>query len=437
MTRLLALATLIAVTGCAGECRQQSGPLLLDSMMADWAFFEPPASPSAGDLCVVPDAYCPGGKICFQGICEAPVCRASGLCPGGSGSCQPACVPMFDACKGVSCEKGETCVEGHCVRGCFPQPCNGVVCAPGQYCSRSDGKCRALVPCSGSCAPGFECSLVACAPDLCKGVSCPEGQLCSEGKCVANPCAKVTCTDGAICQSGKCVDSCTLFGPPTPPAPTPPAPPTCTPSCTNKSCGASDGCGGICKACVPGQTCMNSATGWLCCAPNCDGKACGAADGCGGTCGKGSCPGPQEVCQNNKCTCVPNCAGKTCNDDNGCGGKCKGCPAPDQVCDTGQAVWVCCTPSCAGKACGGSDGCGGTCKTGSCPSGQSCQSGKCVSPPPPPPVPPPTCGCGQQLVGSKCVPLCAPDTTLCGCSSCCTSGFKCDWATSTCKPGVG
>jgi len=46
----------------------------------------------------------------------------------------------------------------------------------------------------------------------------------------------------------------------------------------------------------------------------------------------------------------------------GCGGLCEG-------------TRVCCVPYCVGKECGG-DGCGGSC--GSCPSGESCSSGRCV-----------------------------------------------------------
>ena len=38
-----------------------------------------------------------------------------------------------------------------------------------------------------------------------------------------------------------------------------------------------------------------------------------------------------------------------------------------------------CTGSCAGKACGADNGCGTPCQTGSCPTGETCQSGQCVS----------------------------------------------------------
>jgi hypothetical protein len=39
-----------------------------------------------------------------------------------------------------------------------------------------------------------------------------------------------------------------------------------------------------------------------------------------------------------------------------------------------------CVPTCEGKQCGADDGCKGICQTGSCPAGQSCNAGKCMSP---------------------------------------------------------
>ncbi len=73
--------------------------------------------------------------------------------------------------------------------------------------------------------------------------------------------------------------------------------------------------------------------------------------------------------------CTPSCS--TCGADDGCGGTCTtgACPSPTDTCVDG----VCgCTPSCT--TCGAPDGCGGTCKTGACGAGQTCASGKCVSP---------------------------------------------------------
>jgi Concanavalin A-like lectin/glucanases superfamily len=127
-----------------------------------------------------------------------------------------------------------------------------------------------------------------CGPSSCSGC-CIAGQICATGashtQCGSGGALCVDCTKSdpsSTCASGSCS--------------------SCTPDCTNKTCGASDGCGGSCKA------------GSGCCSPTCSGKLCGAADGCGGSCAAGS---------------------------------------------------GCCTPSCSSKACGASDGCGGTCAAGS------------------------------------------------------------------------
>lgn len=69
----------------------------------------------------------------------------------------------------------------------------------------------------------------------------------------------------------------------------------CTPSCVGKECG-SDGCGGSCGSCTPGETkCINYQC--VTCSPNCVGKECGS-DGCGGSCG--SCT-EGKVCVEGEC----------------------------------------------------------------------------------------------------------------------------------------
>jgi hypothetical protein len=69
--------------------------------------------------------------------------------------------------------------------------------------------------------------------------------------------------------------------------------PRCTPKCSAKACGASDGCGRTCTngKCPLGTECGGAGTPNVCaCRPDCTGKACGASDGCGGTCAAGACP---------------------------------------------------------------------------------------------------------------------------------------------------
>lgn len=143
----------------------------------------------------------------------------------------------------------------------------------------------------------------------------------------------------------------------------------CQPTCTNKSCGADDGCGQPC------QTGRCSPTTWVCqagqcvCAPSCTGKACGASDGCGGLCQTGSCSGT-ATCVAGTCVCPS--GGVQCSST---------CCGAGQVCTTS---YQCCTPACTGRICGPDPSCGvgyqgsGASACGTCPSGKTCNAqGQC------------------------------------------------------------
>src|SRR3984885_10771245 len=80
-------------------------------------------------------------------------------------------------------------------------------------------------------------------------------------------------------------------------------------------------CGNLidCKSCPAGLTCGAGGPN-ICgdgtCTPSCSGKACGGSDGCGGTCMTGSC-GIGQHCDGGACVCDPTscsgcCAGSTC-----------------------------------------------------------------------------------------------------------------------------
>ena len=109
-------------------------------------------------------------------------------CASGT-TCAAACIPVADACHGVTCGSDETCIAGACVAGCFPAPCNGVTCPAGQTCDGQTGKCAAFVACAATCGAGQACALTCVPPDPCAGVSCPAGQACAGGTCVVNRCA--------------------------------------------------------------------------------------------------------------------------------------------------------------------------------------------------------------------------------------------------------
>ena len=116
----------------------------------------------------------------------------------------------------------------------------------------------------------------ACGPSSCPAGCCIAGQVCATGashtQCGSLGALCVDCTANnptSTCKSGVCT--------------------SCTPTCSGKLCGASDGCGGSCAA------------GSGCCSPACTGVLCGASDGCGGSCGSGS-------------GCTPPCAYKADSD---------------------------------------------------------------------------------------------------------------------------
>ncbi len=68
---------------------------------------------------------------------------------------------VVDQCAGVTCEDGETCVDGECVA---TDPCDGVTCGDGETCV--DGECVATDPCDGvTCGDGETCVDGECVPD--------------------------------------------------------------------------------------------------------------------------------------------------------------------------------------------------------------------------------------------------------------------------------
>jgi hypothetical protein len=71
---------------------------------------------------------------------------------GGSADMSGPSPDMTQSCP--VCAPNEICQNFTCV----PNPCNGVVCAPGEFCSVTDGLCHTIMTCTGVvCAPGQTC----------------------------------------------------------------------------------------------------------------------------------------------------------------------------------------------------------------------------------------------------------------------------------------
>ncbi len=312
------------------------------------------------------------------------------------GLCTIACNPGYGDCKNGPSDGCETNLgndTAHCGK------CNIA-------CSNQHGTTSCS---SGTCNP--QCSSGYADCDGNKANGCETNTNTSNSNCGG---CGTNCTGGRTCQTGtcKCGSNQVVYNNA-----------CCTPSCSGKTCGAGDGCGGTCQS------------GSGCCTPSCSGKTCGAGDGCGGTCQSGS-----------GC-CTPSCSGKTCGAGDGCGGTCQsgsGCCTPDcsnKTCGAGdgcggtcQSGSGCCTPDCSNKTCGAGDGCGGNCQSGS-----GCCTPDCSNK---------TCGAGDGCGGNCqsgsgcCTPDCSNKTCGAGdgCGGNCQSGSGCctpDCSNKTCGAGDG
>ncbi|MGI5862606.1 MAG: hypothetical protein ACOX6T_11195 [Myxococcales bacterium] len=292
---------------------------------------------------------------------------------------------------------------------CTGETCGEACCPPGHHCHPS------LQTCVPFCTPICEDRLCG-DPDGCGGkcTGCPGGETCDQTTWQCKATCPTEMCNGACCPSGTRCDSvsqtCVV----------------CTPNCTNRYCGAPDGCGGKCTACPSGETCDQ--TTWQC-KPICSTEWC-----FGECCPAGAhCDQALQMCLSD--TCAPNCVDRYCGEPDGCGGKCTACPS-GQTCD--ETTWQCisgcptewcfgaccpadthcdqalqmcvpdtCAPNCAGRYCGDPDGCGGKCTA--CPSGQTCDqtTWQCIS------------GCPTEWCFG----------------ACCPAGTHCDQALQMCVSG--
>lgn len=226
--------------------------------------------------------FCKAGTVSSTDSCGADTSCMTSSCYGG------ACVTKY--LDGVLCGSGLKCKSGKCV-----DLCDGKFCPECQYCS--DGACLGKTDgtgCSaGKCKSG-SCCTSKCT-DKCGGVfdgcvgtcsdPCAGAKHCSVGSCVADVCTKGThfCAgsdstgwERRLCNSDGSgwtgVESCG-FGCDATSGTCKPCTETCSGKCApTKACGSScpmrdctgkcgdapDGCGGACKSCPAGYTCVGT-----------------------------------------------------------------------------------------------------------------------------------------------------------------------------------
>ena len=369
---------------------------------------------SGDESCSLLWAKGPHGCLAGQEIPDdAPRGCADKPCLGNA-----SCYCTDNACTNANTVCIKNCSAEFCVPNCKNRVCGDDGCG---------GSC-------GTCADdGNACTLETCSAEgLCQHPVAPPDTACNDN----NPCtANDSCLYGRCrgtemtCNAGlKCVPASGICE-------------TCTPDCSNKTCG-DNGCGGSCGSCSNGDHCMNNtcvADAGLCpSGQNCitfspDGEAglyaCAVNEG-----GTISLPPDTQACDNNnRCSqnlgcwalqdestaCLLKCgacpSGQTCTEftsgARGClvgsdapanaqrncrSTPCRGnstcyctktsgtCTDADTICITNCSAEFC-VPKCDGKQCG-DDGCGGSC--GNCAdddnpcTDESCNAeGRCEHPP--------------------------------------------------------
>jgi len=355
--------------------------------------------------CVAPNVDCQGN--CINPLSDLTYCGASDDCAGGNA--------------GVTCQSGETCDNGSCVLDCQAPSvvCDGSCIDPqtnGTYCGAS-GDCaggNVGVTCQNgeSCVDGT-CQAGCDAPNLVCGGNCINPQqddtYCgATGDCMAGN-EGVTCQNGESCVDGNCVADCQ--------APNIVCGGNCVdPQTDGTYCGATGDCmaGNEGVTCQNGESCVdgncvadcqapNIVCGGNCVDPQTDGTYCGATGDCmagneGVTCQNGEscvdgncvadCQAPNIVCGGN---CVdPQTDGTYCGATGDCmagneGVTCQGletcltggctCEAPNIVCGGN-----CIDPQTDGTYCGATGDCMSGNEGVTCGAAETCVSGFCTGP---------------------------------------------------------
>jgi len=241
----------------------------------------------------------------MTGRCVPTPCMSEN--PWGYGDCESTCSSDADCgCTVTSCNAPEPSC-GQTTYG--TDNCGNSCSKTGQPCPCPVTSCNAPEPACGQTTSGTDCGGNSCSKI---GPPCPPfnptHKVCNSfGQCVTVECGNPsdcpsTCSINADCPPEPCPSNCELSNPP--------GARECDPydrrkirwcAFTNGGCNQwqyhqCDLCQGMFSCGNEDDFCFNNA----CCHPSCDNKQCGS-DGCGGSCG--SCP-PGQYCSNNQCVAV-------------------------------------------------------------------------------------------------------------------------------------
>jgi hypothetical protein len=177
---------------------------------------------------------CPDGFVCVDDPSDS--CDPA----TGGADCSGICVPIDENhCAAILCIEGTTCCPqcgGICIPNsmpcsedlCVSQPCNQVMCGPGEYCCNE------------------ACSRCAGFGQMCTNEYCPPQQSSGE------PCGRNVCGSGEYCCNESCGICAPLGG-----------------GCIEVFCAPPDQVGVACgpTICAPGQVCCNESCG-ICTPPD-------------------------------------------------------------------------------------------------------------------------------------------------------------------------
>ncbi|MHB8420020.1 MAG: hypothetical protein ACYDCL_18250 [Myxococcales bacterium] len=297
----------------------------------------------ANGQCVIPVSSSSGGSTGGGGSSTGGSSGASstgckidcaGKCAGADDGCGGSCAS--GSCNGC-CDGNHNCQPGTTIQACGVDgnACSscgiGGACESGLCCTRTGAPTCSTSPTSDGCggtypptcasdAGAVQCCGDACVPTTevcCGGGACTPGQVCNNGGCCTPQCPLGKCAGASDGCGGSCPNTCDGCCDATA---------TCQLGSATAACGAG---GAACTACgaYPAE-CVSLNGGNQCCTPTCSGKCKGASDGCGGTC-------PDE------------CAG--CCDSNN---NCQAGNALNACGNGGVACQNCGTTACASGQCG-------------------------------------------------------------------------------------